>query len=184
LIVDNREQNPYGFQGLHAGADQGYLPIEVLTEPGTLKQGDYSLLGFEDRVAVERKSLSDLYSTLGGGRERFVRELDRLAELDFAAVVIEATWEQIAGSPPPHSSMNSRSVVASILAWQQRYPIAWLTAGSWQFGGALTYRILERFWLDVQSGKRTISASKNSPASGRADEGAEQVYRHCRSFVQ
>ena len=47
IIIDSREQIPYEFEG---------------SQVGTLKSGDYSLDGFQDRVAVERKSKADLYA--------------------------------------------------------------------------------------------------------------------------
>lgn len=62
LIIDSREQAPYDF-----------ATYDVDTEPGTLHTGDYSLAGFEDRVAIERKSLDDLIACLCVGRERFER---------------------------------------------------------------------------------------------------------------
>jgi ERCC4-type nuclease len=43
--------------------------------------------GFADQIAVERKSLADLFGTLGQGRERFERELVRLSAHQYAAVV-------------------------------------------------------------------------------------------------
>lgn len=60
-------------------------------ERATLREGDYSARGLEGRVAIERKSVSDLVGSLTHGRERFVRELERLATYDFKAIVIEGS---------------------------------------------------------------------------------------------
>ena len=46
VIVDTREQLP--------------LELSMCTIRGTLPTGDYSILGFEEYVVVERKSLPDL----------------------------------------------------------------------------------------------------------------------------
>lgn len=97
IVVDTREQLPYTFDGLHTdrSAPGGRRRIVVDRRIATLQQGDYSLVGHESRVAVERKSLADLFGTLGQGRERFQRELLRLAGLDRAAIVVESSLEGI-----------------------------------------------------------------------------------------
>lgn len=56
IIQDSREQAPYAFAGPR------YEGVEV--EAGTLTVGDYSLAGLADRVAVERKELTDLDSVV------------------------------------------------------------------------------------------------------------------------
>jgi DNA excision repair protein ERCC-4 len=58
LIIDTREQLPYAFQG-----------YEVEIENENLSVGDYSLPGFEDRAAIERKTLNDLIDALWGRTE-------------------------------------------------------------------------------------------------------------------
>lgn len=69
IIVDSRERCPYQFQGKH------YAGVEI--ERGSLVTGDYSLHGLADRIAIERKELSDLVQCLGRERERFEREIQR-----------------------------------------------------------------------------------------------------------
>src|SRR6266851_1529925 len=61
----------------------------------TLVTGDYSVEGYEELIAVERKTLEDLYGCFGQSRERFVRELDRLAAYRYPAIVIEASLAQV-----------------------------------------------------------------------------------------
>jgi ERCC4-type nuclease len=46
-------------------------------------------------VAVERKSLADFISTVIRGRERFHKELKRLAEYEAACIVVEADLADI-----------------------------------------------------------------------------------------
>ena len=52
IIIDTREQIPWEFRDLP-------------TEPGTLDTGDYSVSGLEHLIAVERKSLDDLWPASG-----------------------------------------------------------------------------------------------------------------------
>jgi len=59
---------------------------------GTLAMGDYSVVGLESIVAVERKSLSDLLSCIGPQRERFDKEVMRLLTYRVKAIVAETTW--------------------------------------------------------------------------------------------
>ena len=77
VIVDSRKQAPFPFRGPR------YEGVTV--EVGALSVGDYSLAGLADKVAVERKELSDLVACLGRERERFERELQRAAALDALA---------------------------------------------------------------------------------------------------
>jgi len=67
ILQDNRENLPYSFER---------WPVDV--NAVTLQTGDYSLPGFTDQAAIERKSLNDLISCLmGGNRIRFEKELAR-----------------------------------------------------------------------------------------------------------
>ena len=121
IICDSREQLPFAF------THEKYSGVEVA--PGTLSVGDYSLSGLADKVAVERKSLPDLLACLGKERERFERELLRAAALDAFAVVVEASWQDLAGGAY-RSQLNPHSACQSILAFTVRYRVPFLFAGS------------------------------------------------------
>ena len=102
-IQDCREQLPLD---LH--------PLRV--EVGTLATGDYSVLGLENVVAVERKSLSDLLGCIGGERERFDKEVQRLLAYPVRAIIIESTWGQIeAGNWK--SKVTASAAIGSLLGW-------------------------------------------------------------------
>lgn len=151
ILIDTREQLPYSFAGLQADASDNGVPLVVELIPGTLQAGDYSLLGAHHRVAIERKSKSDLFGTLGHGRSRFQRELERLAAYDFAAVVVEAEWSEILNNPPEHSRLKPKIVFRSVIAWQQRFPnVHWWFCCDRRHGEVTTLRILERWMKDQQ----------------------------------
>jgi len=61
IICDSREQLPYEFSGMEWGAGETCV---VPTVVRGLAQGDYSIQGLEDRIAIERKSLDDLYGSV------------------------------------------------------------------------------------------------------------------------
>ena len=83
IIIDSREQRPYSFSNRVTHLIQA------------LPAGDYSLQGFEDKVAIERKSLDDLVNTVVHERERFERELVILKDYRYAWIVVEGSWEMI-----------------------------------------------------------------------------------------
>ncbi len=80
LITDSREQRPLDFSGLSG--------VGVVSRG--LRAGDYSIVGFEEDFAVERKSLADLIGTLAQSkaRERFRRELLILRSYSYAELMI------------------------------------------------------------------------------------------------
>jgi len=130
VALDSREQKPYWFSR-----------SEVMTLP----TGDYSILGLEDRIAIERKTKADAYSSLGNHRARFQRELERLALLDFAAIVIESSLKDFLQAPP-FSRMNPKAAAATIIAWSVKYGVHVFFAGDRQHGNALTRQLLEKYW--------------------------------------
>ena len=136
FLVDTREQNPFTFTGpRYAG---------VKTEPGSLAVGDYSLSGLTDLVAVERKSLPDLVMCLGRERERFVRELQRGAAMDAFAVVVEASWADLA-SGHYRSQLNPHAACQSVLAFACRYRVPFLFAGSRSAAEYMTWGFLRQY---------------------------------------
>lgn len=150
VAIDTREQAPFAFRGLNSDAHQKRKPLLIPTTRKTLHTGDYSIEGHEGEITIERKSLEDLYGTLGQGRERFERELERMGSFRCAFVVIEASWMKILESPPPQTRLAPKSVYRSILAWQQRIPhLHWWACHTRRFAEITTFRILERFYRDL-----------------------------------
>lgn len=155
VIVDTREQTPFTFEALRGDAKEKRRPLVVPTVRACLGQGDYSIYGHENAIAIERKSLCDLFNTLGQGRDRFIRELERLATLAWAAVVVEADWPTVLESPPPFSLLRPKTVYRSVIAWQQRFPrVHWWMCPGRAFAEVTTFRILERFWIETKLKER------------------------------
>jgi len=152
VLVDGREKAPYQFTGLVSDADKSHLPIVVAWEWSHLKTGDYSIVGLEHLISVERKSLADLYSTLGSHRDRFQAEHERLASFPTgrACVVIEATWEDIINHPPERSRLNPKTVLRTAVSWQVKYGIPWVTAVDRRLAEIWTFRFLEKCWRQCE----------------------------------
>lgn len=155
IVVSNNEVvhgMNYTFSGMIGDGDK---LLVVPTVSRHLKTGDYTLEGFEDRCCVERKQLSDLFSSCGGDRVRFLAEVERMAQMEFAVVAIEADWREII-NPTAHrlgweSEMNSRSVEGTIAAWSIRYPrVHWWACGDRRGAELRTFAILMAFWKEQQ----------------------------------
>jgi len=111
LVIDSREQNPLctTVKGLTVCRD-------------TLKDGDYSIRGFEDKFSVERKQTSDFFSYIGRERHRTVQKLERLKAFAFAALVIEASLEDLL-SPQLYSQISPEVVRSFFVSVNIRYGI-------------------------------------------------------------
>ena len=84
IVYDTAEQRPWTF------------PTEQFTaERRKIRTGDYSIVGFEDVITIERKSLGDLVSTVIHDWIRFRKELVRMSGFDHAMIVVEANVEDL-----------------------------------------------------------------------------------------
>lgn len=85
IVIDTREQRPYEFADTSLGTTRKALPA-----------GDYSIVGFETDIAVERKSIDDFAQSVVKNRDRFNAELDSLRSYAFACVVVEGSMADVA----------------------------------------------------------------------------------------
>lgn len=151
VIIDTREQSPYSFQSFKADASHFKRPLFIPTERATLQTGDYSIQSHESEITIERKSLQDLYGTIGAGRDRFERELNRMAQFKVAHVVVEADWLTALKDPPFRTKLSPKTIFRSINAWEQEFPtIHWQFMSIRAIAEHKTFRILERFWKQRQ----------------------------------
>jgi len=132
IAIDSREQNPYSFANC-ASVVKG------------LKSGDYSINGFEDEIAIERKSLIDAYGTIGQGRARFECELSRLADMEYAAIVIESSLTSFLIGPK-YSELNPKAAIGSLLAWSVKFRLPIFFCDDRTHAQAVTAKLLEKFW--------------------------------------
>ncbi len=101
--IDSREQNRID-------------PSPLRTIIGTLTTGDYSIVGLEHVIAIERKSLPDLLGCCGRDRERFDREVMRLLAYPVRALVVESNWQEIEAGDW-RSDLKPSHVIGSLLGW-------------------------------------------------------------------
>ncbi len=135
-IVDTREQLPWTLAPLR-------------TAGGTLDTGDYSVAGLEHYVAIERKSLTDYLGCIGGGRERFERELHRMVSYPVRAVIVEAGWADLESGQYGRSQLQPAHVIGSTLGWIC-WGVPFIMAGTRERADLLAARLLfiaaRRYW--------------------------------------
>lgn len=149
IIIDTREQFPWLFEGITIGTGKSKKDLVLPVEVATLKTGDYSIKGFEHLVAIERKSKDDLFYTLSQERNRFIRELSRLNEMRFAAVVVESEWSDCMTNPPLRSKFAPVSMYGLVVAWMIRYSrVHWCWYPDRFTASKAAYKILDRFWKE------------------------------------
>lgn len=135
IAVDTRERYPYRF--VQQGAE---------TVPATVSAGDYAIHSPEGRLlaAVERKSLDNLASTLSDGSLAF--QLQRLAELPLAAVVVEARYAALFKL----QHVNGDWLADQLARLEVRYPeVTIVFADSRRYAEEWTYRFLATALADT-----------------------------------
>lgn len=122
ILVDTREQTPWEFEGVYFHGEMRTFP----TRRATLKSGDYTLEGLESFAAIERKSLADFLSSITRGRDRFKREMERLADFRSKAIIVEQPLDDAFNAREFGSLVNPDSIAGTIASWGARYGIQFL----------------------------------------------------------
>jgi len=137
ILIDSREQLPFSFAGYDVTPEVVGLPV-----------GDYSLPGFQDRVAIERKSLEDLVGCLmGDNRARFERELSKGRHYDLFAVVVEASLADVSNGRY-RSEMKAQAALQSIITFQVRYR-TFVWAGNRAGAEYMTFSLLSKYLREL-----------------------------------
>ena len=87
VLVDTREKYPFDFSKF-----KNWIAGE---KRQALKVGDYSVEGMETLLILERKTLSDLITTLIQQRKRFFKLCEKKMNYRYKALLIEASYEDI-----------------------------------------------------------------------------------------
>jgi ERCC4-type nuclease len=129
IVIDTREQ----------------MPLDLSTyqqERKCLKTGDYSIVGGEHLLCIERKSLQDLYGSIF--TSRFKRELERMQHFLTSILVIEATLSQVS-SGSSYSKANPKAVVGALIALTIDTKIKVVFANDRRHASNFVGRICEKF---------------------------------------
>ena len=154
VLVDSREQTPLVIEN---------FPVSVVGLP----VGDYGIEGLSDwncpAFVVERKSLNDLIGSLTTGRDRFMREIEKLRQFRFRALLIEA-WESQVEAGDYISAATPQSILQSLSALQVRANLHVIWAG----GPSGAARALERL---VRQTVRGVEKEYRAVAGGKRGHG-------------
>lgn len=103
VVIDTREKRPLVFS-------------KMKTIRKSLPTGDYSILGLEKHICVERKSLPDLLMCVGRERKRFDEEMQRMLAYEARAIIVEAPKvDCIQGTE--RSKVHPNAVEGSLIGW-------------------------------------------------------------------
>jgi DNA excision repair protein ERCC-4 len=148
IVIDTREQTPWTF---NKGLVVERFGMAFPTQVDTLDTGDYAVRGLEDRARIERKTLEDFVRSVTAERERFWRELERLAAFPVRAVVIEGSIREVETLGTTRCRLRSQaspqSVIGSATAiWADfGIPVCW--AGHRALAEYTAAWALRRVWL-------------------------------------
>ncbi|MDL2216972.1 ERCC4 domain-containing protein [Desulfovibrio sp. OttesenSCG-928-M14] len=140
ILYDTREQQPYRFERYQ----------DVTAQAATLTTTDYTLQGLQDKIGLERKSLSDLTGTLTSGRERFQRECERGRGLEYFGLIIEASMEDVRNHNY-RSQMTPQSLLQTLAAYSIRYGLHLHWCGNREGGEYMVYSLLSKFLREAES---------------------------------
>lgn len=139
-IIDTREQNP--------------LPLDPLkTIIKKLDVADYSAVGYENKIAIEKKSLDDLCACVGRERERFDRMVKRLLDYEYRAIVVTDDWSKI-DLKQYHGTLTPIQIYAAIMGWAMTANVPIMFMGSHQRAGLAVARMI---YIAVNREHRKIS---------------------------
>lgn len=153
LIQDSREQTGY----------KDLFHNRCIIEG--LNVGDYSAVGLQDRIVVERKSMSDLVGSLTAGRKRFEEEFRRARSLDFFAVIVEGSLSEVLEGRY-RSTALPEAIFQSVMSWTVRYGRAFIFCETREIGAKTTESLILKFArsflqsaADIRRAHRRIDAA-------------------------
>jgi len=113
ILIDTREQQSPLF---------GRYPKGMTVSTTTLKIGDYSIRGLENKIAIERKKISDLISYCTTEREATKIKMSKLQSLQWAGLIIEARESEVY-RPYAFSNASPESIRQSLVSFSVRYGV-------------------------------------------------------------
>ena len=154
IVADTREQAPFQFDGA------GYDGVNVVTKK--LEVGDYSVLGLEDVVACERKSMNDLAFCLGTDRPRFIRQLQRGRSLESYCVVVEGSWHDLASGSYAARGLHPHAACQSVMAFVSRLHVPFMFAGSRTAAEYLCWSFLRQYAMGLRHRLRAVEQAMSA----------------------
>ena len=118
VLIDTREKYPFDFSR--------FPNWIAASKKQALKAGDYSAEGMESLLILERKTLTDLITTVIQERVRFFTQCEKMSKYRWKALLIEASYEDVK-TPYDEDEYNTRAhpnaVSGTLDALEARYGI-------------------------------------------------------------
>lgn len=152
IIIDTREQLPWEF-GYHSTSNK------------KLDTGDYSIAGFEDVLAIERKrSVSEIANNLSEGR--FLDVLDRMSKIRYSFILLEFDLNDVLEYP--HNSdipkklwsklrVSGNYILKRLVEIQMKYGIHIIFCGSIENARRTAVSIMKRVYEQNGPNQQTSS---------------------------
>lgn len=136
----------------------GPIPLDVPIVVGKLPVGDLSCVGFEQRIAIDRKQLGDFIGCVTHERERFTRLLERMRELDFGAIVVEASVADVRARKY-RADVAPAFVVAAAAKIIAKYRVPVFFVGSLDASTDFAVRVLRAWWRERGTKPELVGAT-------------------------
>lgn len=125
----------------------GPISLDVPIIVKTLPIGDFSVVGFEDKIAIDRKQIGDFIGCVTWEKERFTRLLLRMQALDFAAVVIESAISDVRARKYRADVLPS-FVLGAAARITTKYRVPVFFCGSLESSTDFAVRLLRSWWRE------------------------------------
>lgn len=145
ILRDSREKQGYQFN--KCSRCMG-------TEDCKLDYGDYQIKDHPCLIVIERKkSVLELCKNFGKERERFKREFIRMNEAGckFKYVIVEDYYSSI-NRIRKYSRMSPTAIFESIIAFELKYNVHFIFAGTRKYAHDITRSLLLRAYEYLQEG--------------------------------
>lgn len=145
IVADTREQDTYSFRKrvkeMDCNVIRDKLDYGDYTAKTVLPNGEEFTLA--NKVVIERKmNLDELCQCYTKGRERFEKEFKRAISDNAKTILLieNGSWEKVLNGDY-RSKFNSTALIASMLAWSERYNVHNVFCRACD-SGKLIYKIL------------------------------------------
>lgn len=146
IIRDTREQKGKGWLFRASANCEGMESIK-------LDVGDYTIKGLEDILAIERKTVGDLWNTLGTAKnyKRFIREWERGSDHKMKFLIIEGSLADI-DKGYRWSRVPVNNIHAKLISLQVNYNVHVIFAGKLDCARVYARRLMAKVFKYHQEG--------------------------------
>lgn len=140
ILRDTREQKGKGWMFRASANCEGMISKK-------LDVGDYSIKGLEDIIMVERKTIGDLWGTLGNPNnyERFLKEWNRAKNHRMKYLIIEGTLRDV-NAGYKWSKVKPAIIHARLISLQVKHNVHVIFAGRLDIARAYVRKLFDKLY--------------------------------------